>query len=195
MWDPAVRPAGSRLGNPATGHHASKLVLPCHDRLPLSSPAPGTRMAAHGEVVLRQRVCRGIGCHAVFWICQHCDRGQRYCSPACRADARAQQRRCANGRHQRSPEGRLDHRDRQREYRHRQACRARVTDQGSHSIASPALCGCGISRSTRVAVQSRSSIPLVQRWPERRFALFLRCVICGRSSHFVDPFPRIPRSG
>ena len=33
-----MRPAGFRPGNPATGHHALKLVLTCHDRLPLSSP-------------------------------------------------------------------------------------------------------------------------------------------------------------
>ena len=85
-------------------------------------------MAAHGEVVLRQRVCLQDGCHAVFWICEHCDRGQRYCSPACRRAARQQQqRRRANQRYQRSPEGRQDHRDRQREYRHRQS-QARVTD-------------------------------------------------------------------
>ena len=31
-------------------------------------------MALPGEVVLRQRICYGSGCHAVFWICQHCDR-------------------------------------------------------------------------------------------------------------------------
>ena len=87
-------------------------------------------MAIPGDVILRQRVCSSGGCHAVFWICQHCDRGQRYCGPTCRTQARLQQRRCANCRHQRSPEGRLDHRDRQREYRRRQA-RTRVTDQGS----------------------------------------------------------------
>jgi hypothetical protein len=34
-----VLPAGFPPGNPATGHHASKLVLTCHDRLPLSTPA------------------------------------------------------------------------------------------------------------------------------------------------------------
>ena len=127
---------------PSTGHHASKLVLTCHDRLPFVQPRLRAGMAIHGEVVLRQRVCRGSGCHAVFWICAHCDRGQRYCSLACRAEARLQQRRCANCRHQRSPEGRMDHRDRQREYRRRRA-QARVTDQGSLSIISPALCGCG----------------------------------------------------
>ena len=41
MGNPAVQPAGFLLGNLETGHHASKLVLTCHDRLPLSSPARG----------------------------------------------------------------------------------------------------------------------------------------------------------
>jgi len=169
---------------PSTGHHASKLVLTCHDRLPFVQPRLRTGMAIHGEVILRQRVCRGSGCHAVFWICAHCDRGQRYCSLACRGEARLQQRRCANCRHQRSPEGRMDHRDRQREYRRRRA-QARVTDQGSLSIISPALCGCGTPGTTRTA----------QNWPAQQPVWFLRCIICGRSGRFVDPFPRTPRSG
>ena len=53
-------------------------------------------MDRHGEVVLRQRVCPAVGCHAVFWICRHCDRGQRYCSDHCRSQARRGQRRRAN---------------------------------------------------------------------------------------------------
>jgi hypothetical protein len=78
-----------------------------------------------GEVVLRQRSCRR--CHAVFWICLHCDRRKRYCSAFCRVPARQQQRGAPiavapsdrssslgwNCRHQQSLEGRLDHRDRQ----------------------------------------------------------------------------------
>ena len=52
-------------------------------------------MALPGEVVLRQRTCCRSECCTVFWICQHCDRGQRYCSPACRTAARLQQRRSA----------------------------------------------------------------------------------------------------
>ena len=152
-------------------------------------------MAAHSEVVLRQRVCRGSGCGAVFWICRHCDRGQRYCSPACRTQARLQQRRRANSRYQRSLEGQLDHCDRQQEYRKRKACRARVTDQGSQSITSPALCGCEISKPTQVAVEYRLSTTFVPQWRQNRTVPFLRCVLCGRSSDFVDPFSRIPRSG
>jgi hypothetical protein len=140
-------------------------------------------MEVHGEVILRQRVCRGSSCQAVFWICPHCDRGQRYCSSACRDEARLQQRRCANCRHQRSPEGRLDHRDRQREYRRRRAG-VRVTDQGSLSILSPAPCGYGNSGSNSIA----------RSWSVRQPPRFLCCIVCGRSGRFVDPFPRIPRS-
>jgi hypothetical protein len=78
-------------------------------------------MADQGKVVFRQRICRG--CNAVFCICRSCDRGQRYCGPGCRLPAVREQRRRANRRHQNSPEGRLDHRDRQRAYRKRCAQR------------------------------------------------------------------------
>ena len=140
-------------------------------------------MEVHGEVILRQRVCGSSSCQAVFWICQHCDRGQRYCSSACRDQARLQQRRCANCRHQRSREGRLDHRDRQREYRRRRTW-ARVTDPGSLSIISPSPCGYG----------NPGSRPTVRGWCVQQPPRFLRCIVCGRRGRFVDPFPRIPRS-
>jgi hypothetical protein len=134
-------------------------------------------MAVHGEVVLRQRVCRGQGCQALFWICSHCDRGQCYCSSACRSEARRRQHRAANRRYQQSPEGRLDHRDRQRQYRQRR-CRARVTDQSSQAVIS-----------MPVAVPLRVASPGL----EKRADLWLRCSICGRPGRFVDPFPQIPR--
>lgn len=152
-------------------------------------------MAVYGEAVLRQRVCRGSECHAVFWICRHCDRGQRYCSPACRAQARLQQRRRANRRHQQSPEGRLDHRDRQREYRKRCAQRtppARVTDQGSLSIASSGTMPEWDTPSTPAAIPASSAPDLLRRGPHSRPCLRLRCSLCGRSGRFVDAFPGIP---
>jgi hypothetical protein len=141
--------------------------------------------AVHGEAVLRQRVCLGQGCHAVFFICAHCDRGHRYCSPGCSEQARLQQRRCANGRHQQSPEGRLDHRDRQREYRRRRQTPTRVTDQGSVPITSPAL----FERGPADAVEN----PPPQSWLETQPVLWLRCRVCGRVGPFINPFPRIPR--
>jgi len=152
-------------------------------------------MAVHGEAVLRQRVCRGRECHAVFWICRHCDRGQCYCSPACRDRARREQRRHANCRHQRSPEGRLDHRDRQRDYRRRRAQRAlqaRVTDQGSLSIASPVNMREWDTPSTRTAIQPSIAAVVARRGPENRPGHRLHCAICGRIGRFVDPFPRFP---
>jgi len=147
-------------------------------------------MAGHDEVVLRQRICRGEGCHAVFWICEHCDRGQQYCSPACRVAARRQQRRRANRRYQQSPEGRQDHRDRQQEYRRRQ-CQTRVTDQSSAAILSPALLPCGSKEATPRAGSKLSDVPACRPQPSIHL---LCCVICGRRGDWVDPFPRIPRS-
>jgi hypothetical protein len=153
-----------------------------------------------GEVVLRQRSCRK--CHAVFWICSHCDRGQSYCGAFCRVPARRQQLRRANRRHQRSPEGRADHRDRQREYRHRhRQVPARVTDQGSASISSPCNIPSWESRSAITATRSVSAaaftftrtLPEWGKESDQQRPPFLRCIQCGRPGRFVDPFPKIPR--
>ena len=149
-------------------------------------------MAAPGEVVLRLRICFGSECRALFFLCSHCDRGQRYCSLACRERARVEQHRRANQRYQESLEGRLDHRDRQRAYRERcrhRAPTASVTDQGSLSIIRPASSGCG-------ELPKGSGI-LVPHWPAKRPGLdtrvWLCCRICGRTGRFIDPFPRLPR--
>ena len=150
-------------------------------------------MPVHGEVVLRQRVCRGQGCQTVFWICTHCDRGQCYCSPACRIEARRRQHRAANRRYQKSLEGRLDHRDRQQHYRERRR-RPRVTDQSSLSVISPAPFGYGET----ITTPSPEGTPVALRAAppsrlEKRADPWLRCSICGRPGRFVDPFPHIPR--
>ena len=143
---------------------------------------------------------RGRECHAVFWICRHCDRGQRYCSPACQAQALRQQRRCANRRHQQSHEGRADHRDRQREYRKRRA-QINVTDRGSAADSVSGNMPPWDARSVRTAAPMGSiatfvgqrSLPAVRRRLESHRPPFLRCVLCGRQGRFVDPFPKIPR--
>ena len=126
-------------------------------------------MAAGEQVPLRQRFCRAQACGSVFYVCRSCDRGQRYCSERCRDKARREQQRAANRRHQRSPEGRLDHRDRQREYRRRLVV-LRVTDQGSE---------------TRVDFSSLllpSPLLLDQCGSE------VICRICGRAGTLIDPF-------
>src|SRR6185369_16368605 len=56
-----------------------------------------------------------------------------YRGDECAGEALARAQRAARLRHQSSPEGRLDHRDRQREYVARQ--RQRVMDRGSEELA------------------------------------------------------------
>ena len=58
---------------------------------PAARAGMGTR-----EELLRRRICRGVGCGAVFWICCHCDRGHRYCGDRCRQKTQRQQGRDAN---------------------------------------------------------------------------------------------------
>lgn len=132
-------------------------------------------MAGGWQVPLRQRLCRRQGCGAVFYVCRSCDRGQVYCGSDCRTAARRVQRRAANGRHQRSPEGRADHRDRQREYRRRLVA-LRVTDQGSDGLFSlPTLGGSVDGAPNQVAAVHVGA---------------LCCVVCGRRGVLIDLWPR-----
>lgn len=173
-----------------------ELVLTCHEGAIFVQRRLRVRMAAHTEVVLRQRFCHAVECRARFFLCSHCDRGQRYCSVACRNQARLRQRRSANRRHQQSPEGRLDHRDRQERYRRRRAERVRqtsVTDQGSLSIACSALSLCGPVKAPDAADSSRCGTSVIPGWSENRTRVRLRCSACGRVGRFIDQFPPIPR--
>jgi hypothetical protein len=69
-----------------------------------------------------------------------------------------------------------------------------VTDQGSVSISSPASCGCRAPEAVPVTARSGSGAAVRHgRLPERPRVVFLRCVVCGRTGRFVDPFPRYPR--
>jgi len=140
-------------------------------------------MAVHAEVVLRARLCSNPACRALFTVCTCCDRGQRYCSQLCRLLARQRQRRAANDRHQRSREGRLDHRDRQKRYRCRR-CAKSVTDQGSQSAASA-------SPSKREEVIQRSGVAQLRIQACAQPVFKLRCIVCGRTGRLLDPFPRI----
>jgi len=149
-------------------------------------------MPVHGEVVLRLRVCLRGECRATFFLCPHCDRGQRYCSLHCRDQIRLDQRRSANRRHQQSPEGRLDHRDRQRAYRCRRALE-RVTDQGSLLILSPSSSECERMDAISAGALPKADSTWLPRCPEKRSGVWLCCRVCGRTGRFIDPFPPIPR--
>ena len=168
-------------------------------------------MAANPQVVFRQRPCKARECRVLFFICSHCDRGQRYCSLACRHSSLLLQRRAARRRHQQSPEGRLDHRDRQRIYRRRKAASTRlpiaksVTDNGSQpepshvSIAPPCKwppepegsAGQADAKTTE-PIRSQSAVDRLS-WRQQlsRFISdlgFVVCRFCGRLGRYLNPF-------
>ena len=147
-------------------------------------------MAASPQTVFRQRFCRASDCRILFFICSHCDRGQCYCSLVCRQGSRLEQRRVARRRHQDSPEGRLDHRDRQRAYRLRRAASARattkenVTDHGSQS---------GTTSVTMPTPCNQHPEPIRSGWLRRMWLTasdlgLIVCHFCGRVGRFLNPF-------
>ena len=130
-------------------------------------------MDKKAEVVFRQRFCFADHCRAVFYLCRCCDRGQRYCSDHCREKSRRLQRRQANRKHQQSPEGRLDHRDRQRSYRQR----SRVTDQGSDAMRVSGTIPPPQTEDTEEADENEISM-LPPPY----------CIVCGRNGAYIETF-------
>ena len=124
----------------------------------------------------------------MFYLCPHCDRGQRYCRPHCRDKSRRLQRREANRRYHQSLglEGRLDHRQRQREYRER--LKARVTDQSSLR-SSPCV------NLTAPPVPQLAAAPLAAVFfpgsDAEYAASWVICQICGRRGRWINPFPEV----
>jgi len=140
------------------------------------------------STVFRQRVCRFPPCRAVFYLCPHCDRGQQYCTPRCREKSRRLQRREANRRYEQSlgPEGRLDHRQRQREYRQR--LKARVTDQSSLQT-SPCV---NLRVPPAPEPVEATSAPDLGPSPDGETSPgWVVCQICGRWGRWVNPFPEV----
>jgi hypothetical protein len=90
------------------------------------------RPAAVEAVEVRQVRCGE--CRRLFVICRPCDHGRVYCDDACRSQSRRRIVRACRARHRRSPDGRADHRDRQRAYR-RQVRADRVVDPGAQKLA------------------------------------------------------------
>jgi len=165
----------------------NKLVLTCHDGGAIVQCRLQVRMATPDDG-LRPQVCRNGPCRTLFFLCPSCDHGQRYCSLPCRQHARLRQRRCANRRHQQSPEGRLDPRDRQRRYRRRQI-QTRVTDQGSLSIPYSPSCRSG---GLYAEVPEQNAAALLSRGTPRHAGVFICCHLCGRPGRCVEPFPPTP---
>ena len=149
--------------------------LPASDRPGMSMPQ---------ETPLRQRLCNSPDCRRLFFLCSRCDRGQRYCSPPCREQTRREQLRAANRRNQRTPEGRLNNRDRQQAFRRRkalvlsQAPEKNVTDQSSKAplnsgkITSPPLLAPATPMWRRLVSDFGQAV----------------CRFCGRVGRLINPF-------
>lgn len=67
-------------------------------------------------------------CRLQVILCSRCDRGNRYCGRLCRGQARAEARRQAAQRYQRSRRGRVCHAQRARRWRQRRAEREAARD-------------------------------------------------------------------
>lgn len=86
-----------------------------------------------GAVQLWELTCQR--CDQPFRIHPECFRGHRYCGERCRRAARQCSLRRARRKHRRSPEGKLDHRDRER-HRRRSPRETRVGDHSSKNLQS-----------------------------------------------------------
>ena len=142
------------------------------------------------------RLARCPRCQRLFAICCHCDRGHVYCGRSCSESARRDNLRRARRRHRRSPEGRLDHRDRERARRRRRRLfGARV---GDHPSATPepgiklsaALDPSGISSEGTAAdrvekVEILHALRPVRVVPSPRVLRARRCRVCGRLERWV----------
>lgn len=144
---------------------------------------PATASAA--SVLLCERRCQASGCLQIFYLCKSCDRGQRYCSPSCRALARRLQHRRASARYQQTPHGRLGHCDCQRAYRQRQRARSAappVTDASSNFSDFRSSCGSDHTRpAPHSPIQPRRRTPRPQ--PSHAAPTGLRCWVCGRPGY------------
>ena len=133
-----------------------------------------------GMPTQRLKMCANPDCNAAFTLCVSCDRGQRYCGPACRAFLRRGQSKAANQRYQQTVGGRDAHRRCQQRYREHAShpltsVIGPVTDQHIPSVTMPSP-----------SLASAAPAPL----PPKHH----RCTICGKHSRWIDPFPPIPRS-
>ena len=114
----------------------------------------------------------------MFFLCRHCDRGDRYCSRRCREEARRTTLRGAGQRYQRSRQGRLHHAARQARYRARQQ---KVTHQTSHIAPGSGIVPTPLATNTTTVSGREESRDADGPRPLAR----PRCARCGRPGRFV----------
>ena len=115
-----------------------------------------------------------VHCHAMVVTCSYCDWGRRYCSPACRDEARRIGQREAGRRYQASHKGRCAHARRQQDYRDRHKLKE-VTHQSSQQEDAGDVLAPKLSEE-----RAQAPIKVVPAW---------RCQWCAR------PLSRVVRWG
>ncbi len=129
-------------------------------------------------------------CRHTFWLCPPCDRGRLYCGPLCRAVARRACLRRANRLHRESPEGRLDHRDRQPAYRARQidVLYERWVDH-ERSLGAMVTRTLGLLDAYGSAVLQKAVAEMIERGPHDPGAL---AILCEQQRHQSNAAPLVP---
>ena len=125
---------------------------------------------------LRVRNCPR--CKKQFAICRSCDRGHVYCSKRCSRRARWESLREARRRHRKSPDGRLDHQDRERARRARKQITQRSV--GDHGSADGST-SCSVTAPPSLASDSAGQNIGGDAENEND----LRCAICGTPGRFI----------
>jgi len=74
-------------------------------------------------------------CHREVWVCRRCDRRRKYCSPACRHEARKKSIRRARKRFLAKEAGRLGNARRQREWYRRKKQPFQKTENLTHQYS------------------------------------------------------------
>ena len=117
-------------------------------------------------------------CGLQFLICSHCDRGQRYCGPACARAARRASVRAAGRRYQQTQAGRQTHAARQR--RSRARLREKVTHQGSPPVAADGAMPTGSKMGVDEDLPPAAGTPVAGSVPAAAAVAPSHCRFCGR---------------
>lgn len=140
---------------------------------------PCKRCAADGAL----RFFRCMICSTLVAVCRGCDRGQRYCGPACQQPERAKQLRAAGRRYQAREHGRQQHAARQRAYQARKRMQAVAGSRPQPDSLAPSHIALTAPPRTSSRVATQLLPPVARRRPSGppRAAWVRRCCSCGQS--------------
>jgi hypothetical protein len=128
---------------------------------------------------LRFITCGRAACRQMFFLCSHCDRGQRYCGIGCRSAARRASVRAAGQRYQATPDGKHAHAWRQRRYREQPK---KVTHHPPEEEPAPGT----VAPATVKAAIPATDIPVAARTLSHgKQKTTYRCALCSNESRFL----------